>query len=90
MAETKSFTTSFDDANKANGELEAHRAKAIDHFGGHVHIVNTHTSSVPMHDEAGMHTGHTFVMTSVWKAAPPEPVLAPAIAEGKAGSLGTE
>lgn len=77
MAETKSFTTSFSNPNMAHAELESHRFKAIEHFGEHVHNLGTNTSSVPMHDETtGEITGHTIVMTSVWKAAPPEPTAA--------------
>jgi hypothetical protein len=71
--ETKNFSSQFSDPNGAHAELESHRAKAIEHFGGHVHVVNSNTTSVPMHDASGNHTGHTFMVTSVWKKAPPEP-----------------
>lgn len=73
--ETKSFSSQFTDPNGAHAELESHRSQAQQYFGGHVHVVNSNTSSIPMHDESGLHTGHIFVATSAWKKAPPEPVI---------------
>lgn len=71
--ETKTFRTTFQDPDKAHDELESHRGRAIQHFGGHVHIVKTNSSSIPTHDEAGNSTGWTVLMTSVWKKAPEDP-----------------
>lgn len=71
--ETKVIRTTFTDPNKAHDELENHRGMAVEHFGGHVHIVNTNSSSIPTHDEAGLHTGWTVLLTSVWKKAPEDP-----------------
>lgn len=68
----KTISTQFSDPNAAHEEHEKHRAQAVEHFGGHVHVVHTNTASIPMHDKDGNHTGHTFLMTSAWKKAPEE------------------
>lgn len=69
----KIIKSTFTDHEKAHAELEGHRAKAIEHFGGHVHYAGGSTSSIPIHNDSGELTGYTFLMVSGWKNAAPEP-----------------
>jgi hypothetical protein len=76
--ETKAFTSQITDPNAVAAEHEAHRAKAIEHFGGHVHVVRSNQSTVPLHDDQGNPAGQTIIVTTVWKKAPTDDVTQPA------------
>lgn len=72
MSDTKKITTQFSDPDKSHAELDTHRAQAERHFSGHVHVVNTNTTSIPKFNDEGGPDGFIIVMTSVWRKAPSE------------------
>jgi len=70
--EIKAITSQYEEGG-ATTEHNKHRAQAVEYFGGPVHVVGQNTSAVPRHDALGNHTGHIFIMTTVWKKAPADP-----------------
>lgn len=73
MSETKKITSTFGTDKHPHTELEAHRKQAEEHFGGHVHVVTQHSSSVPRMNDDGLVAEHITVLTSIWRKAPDEP-----------------
>ncbi len=69
---TKKIESTFDDPLAGHAEFEKHRAAATEVLGANPMIASSATSSVPVMDDAGNHTGeHRYKLITVWKSRPP-------------------